>query len=76
MNWVADKSRRALLTACTGPASKLSVLTKLIPNWVDFLLRVIACIEDPHLIRKILGHLQRREALTGQECGLVRLWWG
>jgi len=30
-------------------------------------LRVIACIEDPPQIAKILGHIQRREALTGQE---------
>ena len=30
-------------------------------------LRVIACIEEPLLIRKILGHVQRRDALTGQE---------
>jgi len=29
-------------------------------------LRVIACIEDPPLIAKILGHVQRREALTGR----------
>jgi hypothetical protein len=28
-------------------------------------LRVIACIEDPPLIAKILGHVQLREALTG-----------
>jgi ribosomal protein S27E len=28
-------------------------------------LRVIACIEEPWLIAKILGHVQRREALTG-----------
>lgn len=28
-------------------------------------LRVIACIEDPPLIHKILGHIRRREALTG-----------
>jgi len=28
-------------------------------------LRVIACIEDPPLIAKILGHVQRREALIG-----------
>jgi hypothetical protein len=28
-------------------------------------LRVIACIEDPPLITKILGHVQRREALIG-----------
>ena len=28
-------------------------------------LRVIACIEDPPLIEKILGHVQRREALVG-----------
>ena len=28
-------------------------------------LRVIACIEDPPLIAKILGHVQRRKALTG-----------
>ena len=28
-------------------------------------LRVIACIEDPPLIAKILGHMQRREILTG-----------
>ena len=27
-------------------------------------LRVIACIEDPPLIAKILGHVQRREALS------------
>jgi hypothetical protein len=27
-------------------------------------LRVIACIEDPPLIAKILDHVQRREALT------------
>jgi hypothetical protein len=27
-------------------------------------LRVIACIENPPLIRKILDHVQRREALT------------
>ena len=27
-------------------------------------LRVIAAIEDPPLIAKILGHVQRREALT------------
>ena len=26
-------------------------------------LRVIACVEDPPLIAKILGHVQRREAL-------------
>jgi len=26
-------------------------------------LRVIACIEDPPLIAKILGHVRRREAL-------------
>jgi hypothetical protein len=26
---------------------------------------VIACIEVPPLIRKILGHIQRREALSG-----------
>jgi len=29
-------------------------------------LRVIAAIEDPPLIAKILGHVQRREALTGR----------
>lgn len=29
-------------------------------------LRVIACIEDPPLIRRILGHVQRREALTSR----------
>jgi len=29
-------------------------------------LRVVACIEDPPLIAKILGHVQRREALTGR----------
>jgi hypothetical protein len=29
------------------------------------ILRVIACIEDPPLIRKILGQIQRREALSG-----------
>jgi hypothetical protein len=29
-------------------------------------LRVLACIEDPPLISKILGHVQRREALTGK----------
>jgi len=28
-------------------------------------LRVNACIEDPPLIAKILGHVQRREARTG-----------
>jgi hypothetical protein len=28
-------------------------------------LRVIACIEDPPLIRRILGHVQRNLALTG-----------
>lgn len=28
-------------------------------------LRVIACIEDPPLIAKILKHLHRREALAG-----------
>jgi hypothetical protein len=28
-------------------------------------LRVIACIEDPLLIAKILGHVQQREALNG-----------
>ena len=28
-------------------------------------LRVISCIEDPPLIRKILGHVQQRAALTG-----------
>ena len=28
-------------------------------------LRVIACIEDPPLIAKILGHVRRREALIG-----------
>jgi hypothetical protein len=28
-------------------------------------LRVIACIEDPPLIARILGHVQRREALRG-----------
>ena len=28
-------------------------------------LRVIACIEDPPLIAKILGHVRQREALTG-----------
>ena len=28
-------------------------------------LRVIACIEEPWLIRKILGHVRRRETLTG-----------
>ena len=28
-------------------------------------LRVIACIEDAPLIAKILGHVQRRETLTG-----------
>jgi hypothetical protein len=28
-------------------------------------LRVIACIEDPPLIAKILGHVQRRKTLTG-----------
>jgi len=27
-------------------------------------LRVIACIEDPPLIAKILGHVQQREALN------------
>ncbi len=27
-------------------------------------LRVIACIEDPLLIAKILGHVQQREALN------------
>jgi hypothetical protein len=27
-------------------------------------LRVIACIEDPPLIAKILGHVRRREALS------------
>ena len=27
-------------------------------------LRVIACIEDPPLIAKILGHVRRREALA------------
>ena len=26
---------------------------------------VLACAEDPPLIRKILGHVQRREALAG-----------
>lgn len=30
-------------------------------------LRVIACIEDPQLIRKILGHVHRRDELTGIE---------
>jgi hypothetical protein len=29
-------------------------------------LRVIACIEDPPLIAKILGHVRRREALIGR----------
>jgi hypothetical protein len=28
-------------------------------------LRVIACIEEPALIARILGHVQRRDALTG-----------
>ena len=28
-------------------------------------LRVIACIEDPPLIRMILAHVQRHEALVG-----------
>jgi hypothetical protein len=28
-------------------------------------LRVIACIEESRLIQKILGHVQRRENLTG-----------
>jgi len=28
-------------------------------------LRVIACIEDPPLIAKILGHVRQREALIG-----------
>jgi len=28
-------------------------------------LRFIACIEDPPLIAKILGHVQRRESLIG-----------
>ena len=32
-------------------------------------LRVIACIEDPPLIAKILGHVQRREALTSAPRG-------
>lgn len=32
----------------------------------DGSLRVIACIEDPPLIAKILGHVQRREALVGR----------
>ena len=27
--------------------------------------RVIACIEDPPLIEKMLGHVQRRQALIG-----------
>ena len=27
-------------------------------------LRVIACVEDPPLIAKILGHVQRRDALS------------
>ena len=27
-------------------------------------LRVIACIEDPQLIRKILGHVHKRDELT------------
>jgi hypothetical protein len=30
-------------------------------------LRVIACIEDPQLIRKILGHVGKRDELTGIE---------
>ena len=30
-------------------------------------LRVIACIEDPQLIAKILGHVRWREQLTGIE---------
>lgn len=30
-------------------------------------LRVIACIEEPQLIRKILGHVHRRDELTGIE---------
>jgi hypothetical protein len=30
-------------------------------------LRVIACIVDPPLIRKILGHIRRREELRGVE---------
>jgi hypothetical protein len=30
-------------------------------------LRVIACIEDPQLIRKILGQVRQRDALTGIE---------
>jgi hypothetical protein len=29
-------------------------------------LRVIACIEDPPLIEKILQHVQRREVLTAR----------
>ncbi len=30
-------------------------------------LRVIACIEDPLLISKILGHVQRREAAATRQ---------
>jgi hypothetical protein len=30
-------------------------------------LRVIACIEEPALIREILGHVRKREELTGIE---------
>ena len=30
-------------------------------------LRVIVCIEHPQLIRKILGHVRRRDELTGIE---------
>jgi hypothetical protein len=29
-------------------------------------LRVIACIEDPPLIRQILAHIERREALLNR----------
>jgi len=38
-------------------------------SWMQRLKRVIACIEDPPLIAKILGHVQRREALTSAPRG-------
>jgi len=42
------------------------------------MLRVIACIEDPPLIAKILAHVQRREALFGNHTrappDLIGLW--
>jgi hypothetical protein len=48
---------------CPEPGSAIDIET--CPECVGTL-RVIACIEDPPLIRKILGHVQWREALTSQ----------